>query len=495
MLSCLQQNDKIVDATSILLVEDNPGDAGLLQLGLHRVGRGAFSVRVAVDLERAILQLEGSSYDVVLLDLSLPDSYGIDTLEAVVGATSEIPIIVLTGNDDEAMGLRAVHAGAEDYLVKGKIDDASLIRSIRFSIERHLILSRMREFDLFKSQFLATASHEMRTPLTVIREFSSLLHDGVCGAVTADQQDGLQVVLRNCDRLAELLDDLLDLKRIQSGHCAQKRDKCDLADLVKECQKDFTPKCKSRAQSITLELPESLPFALADSFQISQVLVNLVGNACKFTPDSGNIVLRILLDSDLLTVEVQDNGRGIPSGSLATIFEAFSQVERSDVSVAKGSGLGLAISQEIIRGHGGEIGVSSPTTGGSIFFFSLPVWSEKAAFVCQVEKYLNEPGRAAGSMMIFKPLLGDNLQMLKESLQKSLRTEDQLIVSESRGHIALFEVGNEEACKVLVNRLVIDGTPCEWATIHVGKEATAAKLLKEIDNAELTFRALSDMAP
>lgn len=242
-------------------------------------------------------------------------------------------------------------------------------------------VSRLQEMDLSKSRFVANVSHELRTPLTIINTFVSLVNDGVAGAVSAQQKECLETVLRNCERLAGLIDDVLDLGRIESGREEFHRARVNLTDLLKQCHHDFIPQCLLRHQQFNLEMPETLPEVLCDRDKIAQVLTNLVGNANKFTPQDGVITLRAVPENDVIRVDIEDTGPGIQPEDQSRIFEAFIQLARSeDSSGSKGTGLGLAICKHIINIHEGIMQVESIPGKGSRFFFTLPTYSEDKHF-------------------------------------------------------------------------------------------------------------------
>jgi len=242
-------------------------------------------------------------------------------------------------------------------------------------------VSRLKEMDLTKSRFVANVSHELRTPLTIINTFVSLVNDGVAGTVSDQQKECLTTVLRNCERLAGLIDNVLDLGRIESGREEFHRTRVNLTDLLKQCHHDFTPQCLLRHQQLNLEMPEALPDVLCDGDKIAQVLTNLVGNANKFTPEEGIITLRAAQAKDAIRVDIEDNGPGIRPEDQSRIFEAFTQLARSeDRSGSKGTGLGLAICKHIIDIHEGVIQVESIPEKGSRFFFTLPIHTEEKNF-------------------------------------------------------------------------------------------------------------------
>lgn len=242
-------------------------------------------------------------------------------------------------------------------------------------------VNRLKEMDLSKSRFVANVSHELRTPLTIINTFVSLVNDGVAGAVSDQQKECLVTVLRNCERLAGLIDNVLDLGRIESGREEFHRGRVNLTDLLKQCHHDFIPQCLLRHQQLNLEMPEALPDVLCDRDKIAQVLTNLVGNANKFTPEEGVITLRAIQENDAIRVDIADTAPAIRPEDQSRIFEAFIQLARSeDSSGSKGTGLGLAICKHIIDIHEGIIQVESIPEKGNRFFFTLPIHTEEKNF-------------------------------------------------------------------------------------------------------------------
>ncbi len=235
---------------------------------------------------------------------------------------------------------------------------------------------KFREYDRFKSEFLATASHEMRTPLTIIREFASLMADGAVGEMDKDQSECLDSILRNCDRLTSLINDLLDLARIESGRVHLRREKLEIKPLLLECVADFTPRFNLKSQSLVLDLgDEDVPAVLADRAKIQQVLVNLICNAHKFTQAGGTVTIRAVNEGGTVRIVVEDDGPGIDTTQLETIFDAFTQIGREEGPGLRGTGLGLTITRKLVQFHDGEISVSSEESMGATFSFTLPIHS------------------------------------------------------------------------------------------------------------------------
>src|ERR1700691_396204 len=170
--------------TEVLLIEDNPGDADLVRLRLVESDSGV-NISCVDRLADGLAAIAKQPPSVILLDLNLPDSHGADTFRKVLEKAPDVPVVILSGQDDEALAMKALHQGVQDYLVKGAISSSSLDRAMRYAVERQALLrslemSRKQQLE-FKNQFLSHVSHELRTPLTCIHQFVSILFDGLAG--------------------------------------------------------------------------------------------------------------------------------------------------------------------------------------------------------------------------------------------------------------------------------------------------------------------------
>ena len=226
-----------------------------------------------------------------------------------------------------------------------------------------------------KSQFLATVTHELRTPLHSIISYGSLLLEGyVDGELTAEQQEHIQFMVRRGEDLSRLVDDMLDLSKIEADRLEIKVEPLRLEQSLQDVLDELRQMASSKGLTLTLDMEEELPMALADSHRIRQVLVNLVSNALKFT-EKGGVTLRCaLLDRyDMLRISVSDTGIGISPAALDYIFEAFRQADGSTTRRFGGTGLGLTIARKLIELQGGEVAVESIVGQGSTFSFTLPV--------------------------------------------------------------------------------------------------------------------------
>lgn len=185
----------------VLLVEDNAGDARLLREMFSTAKPGGFELTHLLRMREALIHLGNGGVDVVLLDMGLPDAHGLDTVREAHAVAPSVPLIVLTGLDDEALAAQAIKEGAQDYLIKGQIENRALPRALRHAIERHRMqtetdLIRTQQLQ-FKDEFLSHVSHELRSPLTAIYQFATILQDRLAGELNLEQNDYLAIVLRN----------------------------------------------------------------------------------------------------------------------------------------------------------------------------------------------------------------------------------------------------------------------------------------------------------
>src|ERR1700727_3163940 len=208
-------------ALQVLLVEDNAGDVRLLREMFSKERPGSFELSHCLRMGEAERHLSKGGVDIVLLDMGLPDGHGLDTVRRAHAAAPGVPMIVLTGLDDEALAAEAMKEGAQDYLIKGQIENRALPRALRHAIERHRMqtetdLIRLQQIQL-KDEFLSHVSHELRSPLTSIYSFGTIIADGLAGDTSPQQDEYLQIILRNILQLKAMIEDLLEVTRAQTG--------------------------------------------------------------------------------------------------------------------------------------------------------------------------------------------------------------------------------------------------------------------------------------
>jgi len=238
------------------------------------------------------------------------------------------------------------------------------------------------EVDRLKSEFVATVSHELRTPMTSIKGYVDILLMGAAGALNETQTHFLEIVRSNTDRLSVLVNDLLDISRIESGRVTLSLQPVDLREVADEVVAEILSRSQkeSKPMAIVVDAPPDLPPIHGDPERVRQILTNLVDNAYNYTPANGQIQIEMMLNEDnMVRVDVKDNGIGIQPDELDRVFERFYRGEHAFVLATPGTGLGLAIVKQLVLMHKGKIWVESAGIPGqgSTFSFTLPVYQDQ----------------------------------------------------------------------------------------------------------------------
>ncbi len=369
----------------ILLVEDNPGDARLLEEILAEAGRSGFEIKHFERCAPAVVALQNERFDVVLLDLSLPDSKGLETVNRITGAAPQVPVVIMTGLDDEETAIAAAKLGAQDYLVKGSFDHGGLTRTLRYAIERkeqELELAKknaeLERLNELKTHFLGMAAHDLRNPLSVIMTASSFLLEDAEALSEEKRQEFLGLIKSNSEFMMRLIEDLLEFARIQSGELQLELTPVDLEKLVESNVEQNRMVSANKGIAIELRKDGGLPLVQADARRIEQVLNNLLTNAVKFSHPGTRVEVRLARDGAGVRVAVQDQGQGIPKEELGKLFKPFQKTSVRSTAGERSTGLGLAICRQIVEAHHGRIWVESEVGKGSTFSFWLPVEPESA---------------------------------------------------------------------------------------------------------------------
>ncbi|MBL8302579.1 MAG: histidine kinase [Ideonella sp.] len=257
------------------------------------------------------------------------------------------------------------------------LDEASQLRRYSQALEQataelRAANHRLEGLDRLKDDFMSSVTHELRTPLTSIRALAELMHDDA-DMPAAQRQQFLAIVVTETERLSRLVNQVLDMAKIESGHAEWHNTDVDLAALVRQAAQTVQELLKERGAELRLLLPDTVPTLRADPDRLMQVLINLLSNAVKFVPPGqGHIELRLAVGTSALTVEVQDNGPGVPEAQRALIFEKFRQGGDA-ANRPQGTGLGLPISRQIVEHFGGRMELRPDTGQGACFAFTLPL--------------------------------------------------------------------------------------------------------------------------
>ena len=241
-------------------------------------------------------------------------------------------------------------------------------------------IQHRRELDALKDAFIGTVSHELRTPLTIVRTAVDSLRTGLAGPLTPQQQELADVCQRNALRLTKMINNLLDISRLESGKAKVSLQRFDLRSLIQDMEASFRLLPRGKNISFRVEAPDDLPEVRSDPDLIGEVFYNLLDNAARYA--ESEVSVRLVRargvasgkEVDGVNVDIEDDGPGIPREKLCLLFNKFTQVGRTEGGGYKGTGLGLAICREILRMHGCEIGVDSAPGKGTRFRFFLPQW-------------------------------------------------------------------------------------------------------------------------
>ena len=376
----------------ILVVDDEKEIRDFLYKALSRVGK--FHVELASMGEEALEKLKKESFDLVLTDLKMPKMDGLQLMTEIARLNPEILIIMMTGHGTIDSALEAMKRGASDYLMKPLSLDELIIRIQKVLEERRRFVrlkdfanqlekanQELRKIDAMKSEFVSVASHELRTPLAAIKNAVQLMLSGKTGEINENQSKFLSMAERNINRLTNILNDLLNLSRIESGKIELKFESLELNRIIELTASSLRPQADVKSIQIEVDISEPLPAVYGDPEKIEQILTNLIGNAIKFTPEEEKIIISAKYLSkekeggygDKVAVSVKDTGIGIPPEHLDAIFEKFHQVESSLHRSVSGTGLGLAITKGLVEAHQGKIWVESQIQKGSTFTFTLPL--------------------------------------------------------------------------------------------------------------------------
>jgi len=299
-----------------------------------------------------------------------------------LGLTSIAILPVMVGS--EWLGVISAVSKEEGYFDERKLhlyqtladQGAVALRVARLYDETRQTAERLREVDQFKSEFLANMSHGLRTPLNSIIGYTEIMLMGLDSELDPETLEDVQAIYDNGQHLLRIINDVLDLAKIEAGHMELSMEEVDIAPLLDEARTSNAGLLVNKPVEMTVEVEEDIPAIEADRVRLSQILNNLVSNAAKFT-EEGDITLRAFRENGWVCIEVEDTGIGISEDHLEEVFERFRQVDGSSRRRAEGTGLGLAITRHLVQMHGGQLDVSSQVDQGSTFTVRLPIPSQE----------------------------------------------------------------------------------------------------------------------
>lgn len=377
----------MTENVKILIVDDEERLRESLKKMLEMDG---FSVETAEDGKVGLDALLNSSYDVAIIDLVMPKRDGMWLLAEINKRKIDVSVVVATGYGTVELVVKAMKEGAWDFIQKpvdyelmkivlGKA--AERRHSVREQIEAEKrikeqneelkkVNEKLKELDKLKTDFLSMAVHELRTPLTVISCALEIALVEIADKGIAGIDLHLNNALDFAKNMSSIVSEMLDINTIESGDMSGEITKNDLSKIVRSAAEGTIPLLNKKGIDLKIDMPDVSRDINCSGGRIRQVLVNLIGNAEKFTPQGGSIVVSLKEDDGCVTTSVKDSGCGIAPENIEHVFDEFFQVNRGS---CRGSGLGLAICRKIVEGHGGHIWAESEVDKGTTITFSLPV--------------------------------------------------------------------------------------------------------------------------
>lgn len=381
----------------ILLIEDNLAEARLLQEFLMQTQSKQFNLLHVKRLGEAVKELNKSIYDVILLDLTLPDSEGLSSLPILINLVPSVPIVVLTNTNDEKLAIEAVRRGAQDYLVKRHVSVDVLVRSLCYAIERKQVLETLRadnqtletrvqertnelvkakEINQFKSEFVSMLSHDIRNPLNTILLAAGLLQNDDDKVTKEKKLSHYQMIRSAIKNMAHLLDEASFIGKADSDKLECQLMPMNLEGLCREIVAENQLAANEKYLSLIFTTQGELKEALADESLLRHILGNLLNNAIKYSLPSGTVLFELIRQEKTVIFRIQDSGIGIPEEDQKQLFQPFHRAD--NVGKIPGTGLGLAIVKKCVERHKGEISVSSEVGVGTTFTVTLPLISAEA---------------------------------------------------------------------------------------------------------------------
>ncbi len=355
----------------VLLVDDDEDEYIITRRIISEIVGRKHLLDWASTFEQGLEMIEQGNHDIYLIDYRLDEKTGLDLLKAAIEQGCTQPMILLTGQEDREIDLQAMKVGAWDYLVKGRIDAPILERAIRYTLEHRKVLDVVLESQKQREKFVATLTHDLKTPIKAeFRIFELLLADRF-GAINEDQRTVIHEMLRSNRFMYQMVDNLLTAFKFESGHLILRMEMTDVNELVASTVNlDLMGLAQDKEQNLSVELTHELPTIPADGLEVKRVIYNLVQNAINYTPKHGNIVVKTWYADHFIWISVEDTGPGIDQTIQKTLFEPYASMAKRYRHI--GTGLGLYISKKIIEAHQGELLVDSKLGEGSKFIFSLP---------------------------------------------------------------------------------------------------------------------------
>jgi signal transduction histidine kinase len=517
----------------ILIVEDEEPVRRLVKEILERKG---YTCTQAANALEAREHLNDQNFELALCDIKLPGESGLSLIKDILAGSPDTAVVMVTGINDPLVAEAALETGVYSYIIKPFDRNGLLIsvanalhrreleianRAYREELEqmvaklqREIIERKRVEEELHiskeaaevanraKSSFLASMSHELRTPLNSIIGFSEVLQDKYFGELNEKQAEYVNDILESGKHLLSLINDILDLSKVEAGKIELKLSKVTIKQLLRNSLTMVKEKCMHHGISLSLNIAQGLEVSeiTADERRLKQIIFNLLSNAAKFTPDGGAIMLEAEQNGEELIVSVRDTGIGIASEDQDKIFEEFYQTSGTLADKTPGTGLGLPLTKDLVEMHGGRIWVESRGVGkGARFRFALPVKpvdleppvamiTSKTTLLNRLERKIRLSKRHDSIFSLSclhgdSDLLREKMSIVKEALEEEIRDQGFLGI-DNAGYVYLIfqETSPEKAnatCSRLKNKIegMIEGMKVSYSIAAFPQNGNTAKVI------------------
>ncbi|MEM7233261.1 MAG: hybrid sensor histidine kinase/response regulator [Planctomycetota bacterium] len=361
-------------------VDDNPHDSALLESRLRRLATEELSFSAFADPTTAIDAIAGSELDLIFVDDQVGDLTGFDLLQQLQARGVQAPAVLMAGRVDVETAARAVREGFAGFLLKSKTGEESLSRTIEVARQVADQRRAMRQAEaLIEKQaleiesFYHSISHELNTPLTSCREFTSIVLDEIAGPISKEQREYLEIVDQGQRRIASIVTDLMDSTLLGAQQIELRREECCVLELLAEVVERHRDAAREKEITVGLTVDPGLPRVALDPARWSDAMGRLVDNAILYSTEGSAVEVSAQRCGDTLRVSVQDEGIGIDPDQCEIAFDRLVQLSKDDPALSPGLGLGLFIAKEIASLHGGEILLDSELGKGSAFVLTLPL--------------------------------------------------------------------------------------------------------------------------